>query len=606
MVTEVIMTEDRAPVSSICSNDDSFVVLERFTEEQTNNESQQNPAAHKSSTSVLSFAPDESLTSDKSKNSQGIPLDMLMQNMKPEEIQKRLHDLIQENLELKETLHQNNLAMKQQFSTLQTWQEEVFKVHKNHKEKFEETKSLILKLMAENRDLKKSQNSNVNGAPNNEEISMVMSENTNLRRQIETLQERIDQLVQREKRLSQPSAKEVELDEVVKHLTRQWELAERSRRQQSIELEHLTAQQTRLQAELAAAQQQLQEQATTKVFVPFSGENDRPAVQQRVQKYQDLMQLLKESVDSESERLASMESWMQLVEPSKPVDNSLRLEINELRKLLSEEQMQSVARKEKLATVFSSFQQLFVDFKNVVDELETLKEAQLTKEMHNNAYDDMQRKGFTEKLDSLTAQLMKKEEDLALSKQQLDSLRECVNFLQLEQKESQDAALSAENKGLALKVRSLTSEISNKDGELDRLSKQLTKLTERIKELEKENDIIPLLRTQVNVYQADFELERTSRAELAGEKERLLQDLRHLQRRNNQLIDDLQAYQEQHFNLAQRSHRNSQERTPSPPKPYEEEVPPPKRYTCPNPECNMVFPRPEPLELHVVDCLHLT
>ena len=60
---------------------------------------------------------------------------------------------------------------------------------------------------------------------------------------------------------------------------------------------------------------------------------------------------------------------------------------------------------------------------------------------------------------------------------------------------------------------------------------------------------------QVNVYQADFELERTSRAELAGEKERLLQDLRHLQRRNNHLIDDLQAYQEQHFNLAHRSQR---------------------------------------------------
>lgn len=36
--------------------------------------------------------------------------------------------------------------MKQQFSTLQTWQEEVFKVHQNHKEKFEETKNLILKV----------------------------------------------------------------------------------------------------------------------------------------------------------------------------------------------------------------------------------------------------------------------------------------------------------------------------------------------------------------------------------------------------------------------------------------------------------------------------
>lgn len=594
------MTEDRAPVSSICSNDDSFVVLERFTEERSDSNSQQNSVPHNPPTPMLSVR-EESLGNDKRKNFQDIPLDM-----SPEEIQKRLHDLIKENLELKETLHQNNLAMKQQFSTLQTWQEEVFKVHKNHKEKFEETKSLILKLMAENRELKKSQTSKVNGAPNNEEISMVMSENLNLKRQVETLQERIDQLVQREKRPPQPTAKEIELDEVVKHLTRQWELAERSCRQQSIELERLTAQQSRLQAELATAQQQLQEQTTTQVFAPFTNENDRPGIQQRVQKYQDLMQLLKESVDSESKRLASMESWMQLVEPSKPVDNSLRLEINELRKLLSEEQMQSVARKEKLATVFSSFQQLFVDFKNVADELETLKEAQLTKEMHNNAYDEVQRKGFTEKIDALTAQLMKKEEDLVLSKQQLDSLRECINVIQSEPKDSHSASLSVENKGLAIKVQSLHSEISTKEEELDRLSKQLMKMTERVKELEKENEIIPLLKTQVSVYQTDFELERTSRAELAGEKERLVQDLRHLQRRNNQLIDDLQAYQEQHFSLAQRPQRTSQDRTPSPPKPYEEEVPPPKRFPCPNPECHMVFPTPAPLELHVIDCLHLT
>jgi hypothetical protein len=36
--------------------------------------------------------------------------------------------------------------MKQQFNTLAMWQEEVSKVHQNHKAKFAETKDLVLKV----------------------------------------------------------------------------------------------------------------------------------------------------------------------------------------------------------------------------------------------------------------------------------------------------------------------------------------------------------------------------------------------------------------------------------------------------------------------------
>lgn len=66
------MTEDRAPVSSICSNDDSFVVLERFTEENSNTDSQQISIIHNSPTPILSLAMDESIGTgtDERKNSQ--------------------------------------------------------------------------------------------------------------------------------------------------------------------------------------------------------------------------------------------------------------------------------------------------------------------------------------------------------------------------------------------------------------------------------------------------------------------------------------------------------------------------------------------------------
>lgn len=43
---------------------------------------------------------------------------------------------------------------------------------------------------------------------------------------------------------------------------------------------------------------------------------------------------------------------------------------------------------------------------------------------------------------------------------------------------------------------------------------------------------------QLNIYKNDFELERTARQEIAGEKEQLLLDLKMLQKRNQALIED--------------------------------------------------------------------
>ncbi|KAL1130097.1 hypothetical protein AAG570_013036 [Ranatra chinensis] len=76
------------------------------------------------------------------------------------DVEMRLSAILNENVTLKETLHQNNMAMKQQFNTLCLWQEEVLKVHQTHKERFEETKQLIIKLMAENKELRLSNEGN--------------------------------------------------------------------------------------------------------------------------------------------------------------------------------------------------------------------------------------------------------------------------------------------------------------------------------------------------------------------------------------------------------------------------------------------------------------
>ncbi|KAH9641506.1 hypothetical protein HF086_017842 [Spodoptera exigua] len=70
-----------------------------------------------------------------------------------EELQKRFGELLDENVILKETLKQNNESMKEQFLLIASCQEDMMKTHVLHKEKFEETKGLVEKVIVENEKL---------------------------------------------------------------------------------------------------------------------------------------------------------------------------------------------------------------------------------------------------------------------------------------------------------------------------------------------------------------------------------------------------------------------------------------------------------------------
>ncbi|GJQ66271.1 putative leucine zipper of domain CC2 of NEMO, NF-kappa-B essential modulator [Trypoxylus dichotomus] len=72
----------------------------------------------------------------------------------PDEIQRKVDNLIAENLKLKETLAQNNIAMKKQVETITQWQTEVQRVQESHKEKFNDMKTYITILKTENEKLK--------------------------------------------------------------------------------------------------------------------------------------------------------------------------------------------------------------------------------------------------------------------------------------------------------------------------------------------------------------------------------------------------------------------------------------------------------------------
>lgn len=151
------------------------------------------------------------------------------------EIQMKLDHLVKENVLLKETLNQSNLAMKSQFDTLVLWQEEVVKTHESHKQKFQETKEQISRLQLENGMLRKmveksNEDSNSCNAAHisalDEDLSM---SNSSLQKKLKSTEEILKETIskneelvlkneQLEKKLLTTSEQKMKLEESLKNV----------------------------------------------------------------------------------------------------------------------------------------------------------------------------------------------------------------------------------------------------------------------------------------------------------------------------------------------------------------------------------------------------
>uniref|UniRef100_A0A1B6IWF8 NF-kappa-B essential modulator NEMO CC2-LZ domain-containing protein n=3 Tax=Homalodisca liturata TaxID=320908 RepID=A0A1B6IWF8_9HEMI len=647
-----------------------------------------------------------------------------------EEIEKRLQEVIHENINLKEIVYQTNMVMKQQLKTVSLVQDRALETQRNHQEKFEETKSLILKLgseknilqetnslivsqleklkeenkelksaneafgneiskfkedtkqlkesnmalvtettklLAENEALKKqlttaqeavqtaSESSKVSSSElmaenetlknrlasaealqrsfENSKIAELMEETQNLKKQLESANEAYqnawesgkvaaaelvaenkslkNQLVSAEealkrasesnKKASQQSAKEVELHQLVGDLTRKLEIVERARRDQEFGLDRLQAQLGRVTEELTDTQRKLahSENALQSSQSQLQTENSFQ-YGEKLNKYLGLLKQLKDSLDEEQSRCNSLGSWLNLTAQSGDV---MEFEISELRRLLQEEQEHSVKMKTCLYSAVTMIHEILSDFKSLGEELEKVRADHAVKESHSLAYDEMQKKGFRERLDSLTAKLVEKEEALAISQRHLASLHEAVR-LQNAEKEG-----SGEVKVLKEQVKNLSDEVQAKKDELQANMQQIQTLRTEVQELQGVNDTVMVLEEQAKIYQADFEAERKARELLVAEKERVVEDFRHLVKRNEALLKQVNELQN---NLPRENAVTSQpcsslrrrEQTPSPPTPRRNSNlrPKPKQFVCPNTTCNLPFNSLDEVHQHVIAC----
>lgn len=91
-------------------------------------------------------------------------------------------------------------------------------------------------------------------------------------------------------------------------------------------------------------------------------------------------------------------------------------------------------------------------------------------------------------------------------------------------------------------------------------------LAENLRELKTLAEQADVLTAQLDIYKTDFEAERTARAELASEKDRILSDLKLLQKRNQQLIEEVQKGRAAEEKATRAANESLDKREPSPPR----------------------------------------
>jgi chromosome segregation ATPase len=95
-------------------------------------------------------------------------------------------------------------------------------------------------------------------------------------------------------------------------------------------------------------------------------------------------------------------------------------------------EFQIFVHRRNLEEAQEKFRGLYSAYETVVKELQNFHEEQENKDRHSNAYYEVQARGFTEKIDSMTAQLINLEEALAQKNKELTQLVENIKKLELE------------------------------------------------------------------------------------------------------------------------------------------------------------------------------
>ncbi|XP_018352173.1 PREDICTED: girdin-like [Trachymyrmex septentrionalis] len=568
-------------------------------------------------------------------------------------MQHKLVEVLQENVKLKETLRQNNVSMKQQFNTLAMWQEEVTKVHLNHKQQFAETKELINHLKMENAELKykfaclfthfedmtlkisKSVSEDLANLISNrklKESSFIFKDIFELVPEIsnltinrckqyitsiisEKLDEKLERLKEGQKKLPQlETEKELEfesamIDDRIKQKLQQLEMEkelESAMIDNRINCKLYSDVETTESSKCSGAySEKNQEIACLKesnallewklqcVFTPVEQDSletsnlSHQKFVQNIKQYNDILQELTKCFVEQVERFAALEKSLKKITDILRLDND-KMQCEE--KLcqyyneLTDEQIKIITDRQTLIKSQNQFQKIFSDYKSVLYELQVMldENAKLNILKDNSAHENLEtseqlerdkqsleqekkifdreknnleneKKSFESQKKSLDMERVSLQDERKLLEQEKISLNEekmsldhqsqlyedCERDLQNEKK-----ILQACNGQLLSEINSLRQKIEEKDAQFKKILEQLAQSTEEIQ----------LLRSQLLLYEEDFQQEKKLKEALLEEKNKLDTELlkqiefnKQLQESNNANVKLGHTFEERNF-----------------------------------------------------------
>lgn len=532
---------------------------------------------------------------DIQQKSMSIDYKSMVSSLSITEMQRRLTELLQENVKLKETLRQNNESMKQQFNTLAMWQEEVTKVHQNHKQKFAETKDLINHLKQENTELKTklwlsqhtedlgykaisaiSESDTIN-ASTNQELEQNMPKLTDAVSNIaiEKCKELITSVISEkfaDKELQQKLQQlkvEKELESAMKSLS----CSDNCSYVKPVEVLKCSEACSAKNQEIARLKESIDllEQKLQCVLTPVelhdlsetSSNLNRQNLSQNMNQYNERVQELTEYFITQIERFSVVEKNLKEITDILRLDEDSSImqskeKLCQCYKQLADEQIKIITDKQTLIKSKNLFHKIFLDYISILYELEIMigENAKLKVLKDNSAREnsqtleqleqikrdqqslEMNKKNFDQEKDSLkkekrSLESQKKSLDLErmslhderkFLEQEKISLNEEKTSLDHQSKLYEDCEKDLQNEKRILHVRyeqllsetnSLRQEIEEKNVEFQKIMEQLAQSTEEIH----------LLRSQLSLYEEDFQHEKKFAEALLEEKNKLSTEL---------------------------------------------------------------------------------
>ncbi|KAK7076018.1 hypothetical protein SK128_020008 [Halocaridina rubra] len=453
----------------------------------------------------------------------------------------KLRTVINENQELKETVAQNNLALRQQLGLVVKWSQQNEFQQQQHRQQ-------ITDLM--------------------QQISHLQQENVTFKATLAGT---------KWPEGAEPRFKE--LDDTIKLLNTRLEVTERNLRQSQDDKEKIMAQRSRLEGDITLLKCDL---TTTR------SELERLQLErfELLNTANELRQHLKQAREGAAAKARSQEA--------SPVYEGMvgalgEAEIQKLKNQLKKEQDASGALLQELHDTHKQVEGLEAEVQRAQEEASLLQErcrnlqskvdTSLTQALSpaspaKDPVEVMEKKRLKEEaamlreeVDALEAALTNERQknsderaaltrshaEISRLKNELQELRDRTDrdFQNDQYYEVKIKSISEKYDEATAKLMSYEELLSAKNEELSRVKKELGQTKANLAERMSEGETIAILRAQVEVYQGDFRAEREAREALATDREKLRDELRHLHTRNTQLVDELEAYQRRHLTHGQ-------------------------------------------------------